>query len=70
MSMIWITWIGILLCLSQSATFSGLNLASFRVSRLRLELEASQGDTDARKLLDLRKDANFLLVTILWGMWR
>ncbi len=67
MSMIWITWIGILLCLSQSATFSGLNLASFRVSRLRLELEASQGDTDARKLLDLRKDANFLLVTILWG---
>lgn len=65
--MIWITWVAIVVCLSQSATFSGLNLASFRVSRLRLELEASQGNVDARKLLDLRKDANLLLVTILWG---
>ena len=29
-------WIGILFCVSQSAMFSGLNLAFFGVSRLRL----------------------------------
>jgi metal transporter CNNM len=62
-----LTWIGIALCLSQSATLSGLNLACFRVSRLRLEMESSQGNNDAQRLLHLRKDANLLLVTILWG---
>ncbi len=65
--MSWITWLGIALCLSQSATLSGLNLACFRVTRLRLELETSQGSRDAERLLALRTDANFLLVTILWG---
>jgi metal transporter CNNM len=63
----WITWIGIATCLAQSATLSGLNLACFRVSRLHLELEAAQGNGEAARLLGLRKDANFLLVTILWG---
>jgi metal transporter CNNM len=62
-----LTWIGIFLCLTQSGTFSGLNLACFRTSRLDLEVASSQGDPDARKLLGLREDANFLLVTILWG---
>ncbi len=62
-----ITWIGIVLCLSQSAMFSGLNLAFFSVSRLRLEAEAEQGVEGARKILHLRRDANFLLCTILWG---
>ncbi len=62
-----ITWIGIVLCLSQSAMFSGLNLAFFSVSRLRLEAEAEQGVEGARKILDLRRDANFLLCTILCG---
>jgi metal transporter CNNM len=63
----WITWIGILACLTQSATLSGLNLACFRSSRLHLEMEAAQGNPDAGRLLELRRDANFLLVTILWG---
>ena len=63
----WITWLGILACLSQSATLSGLNLACFRSSRLHLEVESAQGGTEARRLLELRRDANFLLVTILWG---
>ncbi|MGA7986446.1 MAG: hypothetical protein WCA01_14795 [Burkholderiales bacterium] len=31
------TWLGVALCLSQSAMFSGLNLALFSVSRLRLQ---------------------------------
>ncbi len=62
-----VTWAGIVLCLSQSAMFSGLNLAFFSISRLRLEAEAEQGKEGARKILALRRDANFLLCTILWG---
>jgi hypothetical protein len=46
--------------------FSGLNLACFSVSRLQLEIEASQNSKDAIKVLRLRKDSNFLLSTILW----
>ncbi len=61
------TWIGILFCISQSAMFSGLNLAFFGVSRLRLEVERSNGNVAAEKVLQLREDSNFLLVTILWG---
>jgi metal transporter CNNM len=63
----WLTWIAIGLCLSQSATLSGLNLACFRSSRLFLEVETAQGNRDAKRLLALREDANFLLATILWG---
>ncbi len=62
-----LTWIGIAVCLSQSALFSGLNLALFGVSWLRLEVLAATGDGDAKHLLALRKDSNFLLTTILWG---
>jgi len=61
------TWIGIAFCLTQSAMFSGLNLAFFSVSRLRLEAEAEQGKPEAKRILRLREDANFLLCTILWG---
>lgn len=60
-------WIGILLCLSQSAVLSGLNLAIFSVSRLELSAAARKGDRSARRVLALREDANFVLVTILWG---
>lgn len=60
-------WIGIALCLSQSAMFSGLNLAFFSISRLRLEVENRQGNKAAATVLALRNDSNFLLTTILWG---
>lgn len=60
-------WAGIALCLSQSAMFSGLNLGFFSVGRLRLEAAAESGDRAAQRVLNLRKDANFLLCTILWG---
>ncbi|UCH62047.1 MAG: DUF21 domain-containing protein [Fidelibacterota bacterium] len=60
-------WLGIAFCISQSAIFSGLNLAVFSISRLRLEVEASQNNRNASKILALRSDANFLLTTILWG---
>ena len=60
-------WVGIFLCLSQSAMLSGLNLACFSVSRIQLEIEAAQNKEDAIKVLGLRRDANFLLTTILWG---
>lgn len=61
------TWIAIAFCVSQSAMFSGLNLAVFSVGRLRLEVEASKGNTRAQKILALREDSNFTLTTILWG---
>ena len=60
-------WIGIALCISQSAMFSGLNLAIFSVSRLRLEVAAANGDLDAGRVLHLRRNSNFTLATVLWG---
>tara|TARA_R110002072_G_scaffold269079_3_gene428206 strand:- start:143 stop:1198 length:1056 start_codon:yes stop_codon:yes gene_type:complete len=62
-----VTWGGIVLCLLHSAMFSGLNLALFSLPRLHLEIEAEQGNADAAKVMTLRKDANLLLTTILWG---
>ena len=62
-----LTWIGIALCVAQSAMFSGLNLAVFSVSRLRLELDVAGGSRDAQKLFNLRKDSNLLLCTIVCG---
>jgi metal transporter CNNM len=60
-------WIGIAFCIIQSAVFSGLNLAIFSVSKLRLEVEATGGNRDAISLLRLRKDSNLTLSTVLWG---
>jgi len=60
------SWLGILFCISQSAMFSGCNLAFYRLSRLRLEVEARRDERATRVLL-LRQDSNFLLATILWG---
>jgi len=61
-------WIGIGFCLTQSAMFSGLNLAFFSLTRLRLEIEAETSPLDgAKRVLAMRKDSNFLLTTILWG---
>ena len=60
-------WIGIAFCITQSAAFSGLNLAIFSISKLRLEVEATGGNHDAVGLLALRKDSNFTLATVLWG---
>jgi metal transporter CNNM len=61
------TWAGIMACLSQCALFSGLNLALFSISRLRLEAAASAGDATAARVLTFRRDANFALATIIWG---
>lgn len=60
-------WLGIVFCVSQSALFSGMNLAMFSLSRLRLEIEVSSGSKAAGKVLAMRTDSNFLLTTILWG---
>jgi len=53
----WTTWLGIALCIAQAGVFSGLKLAAFSPSRLRLEAAAKTGD----------EHANTPLVTILWG---
>src|ERR1700689_5836592 len=60
-------WIGIACCITQSAIFSGLNLAIFSISKLRLEVEATGGNRDAIELLCLRQDSNLTLATVLWG---
>ena len=60
-------WCAIALCISQSAIFSGLNLAFFSLSRLQLEMESSKRNEAAIKVMALRNDSNFLLATILWG---
>ena len=62
-----ITWIGIAMLVAQSGIFSGLNLALFGVSALRLQVLANTGDEKAAGVLKMRKDSNFLLTTILWG---
>lgn len=49
-------WCGIFFCISQSAMFSGLNLAFFSLSRLQLEVEVSQGQKEAQKILTIASD--------------
>jgi metal transporter CNNM len=61
------TWLGIAACIAQSALFSGLNLAVFSLSLLRLQIEADGGNKDAARVLELRKSANQILATIIWG---
>jgi len=60
-------WLGIAFCITQSAMFSGLNLAFFSIPRLRLEVEATNKNKAAQIVLSLRQNSNFLLATILWG---
>ena len=60
-------WIVLLFCVTQSGSLSGLNLAVFSISRLRLEAAAGEGDQEAARVLRLRRDANLTLVTILWA---
>ncbi|MFP4655575.1 MAG: DUF21 domain-containing protein [Methanohalobium sp.] len=62
-----ITWALIIICISQSAIFSGLTIGLFGLSRLGLEIEAETRHKSAIKILRLRRDANFLLTTLLWG---
>lgn len=52
---------------SDVTSFSGLNLAFFGLSRLQLEIAVATGNPAAAKVLQLRRDSNFLLTTILWG---
>src|ERR1700727_84247 len=63
---VWI-WLGIIACIVQSALFAGLNLAVFSLSQLRLQLEADGGNADAAKVLELRKNSNQVLATVIWG---
>ena len=62
-----LTWLGIAFCLVQSGMFSGLNLALLGLSRLQLEVESTSGNEAADRILELRRDSNFLLTTVLWG---
>ena len=63
---IWI-WLGIVACITLSALFAGLNLAIFSLSQLRLQIEADGGNKDAARVLDLRKNSNQVLATVIWG---
>jgi Cyclin M transmembrane N-terminal domain len=61
------TWIGIAACILQSGLFAGLNLAVFSLSLLRLQIEVDNGNKDAAPVMELRKNANQVLATIIWG---
>ena len=63
---VWI-WLGIIVCVVQSALFAGLTLAIFSLSQLRLQLEADAGNADAARVLELRKNSNQVLATVIWG---
>ena len=63
---IWI-WLGIAACVIQSALFSGLNLAVFSLSLLRLQIEVDGGNADAARVLELRRNSNQVLATVIWG---
>ncbi len=60
-------WAGIFTCLAGSAMCSGLTLGFFSLSRIHLELLDKQGDVEAKTVLKVREDANFLLATLLWS---
>ena len=62
-----LVWLGVALCVAQSAMFSGLNLAFFSLSRLELQVALDSGDRRAERVLAMREDSSFLLTTILWG---
>ena len=62
-----LTWIAIVVCVTQSAALSGLNIALFSISRLRLEAAAADGSVQAQRVLALRADGHRTLATILWG---
>lgn len=62
-----IIWLLVFICLLQSAIFAGLTIGLFGLSRLRLEIEAESNNKYAERILDIRKDSNFLLATLLWG---
>ena len=62
-----IIWILIVPCLLQSAIFSGMTIGVFSLGRLRLEIEAEANNKEAIKVLQIRRDSNFLLTTMLWG---
>ncbi len=63
---IWI-WLGIVVCVTQSGLFAGLNLAIFSLSQLRLQIDADGGNADAARVLELRKNSNDVLATVIWG---
>lgn len=46
---------------------SGLNLAFFTINKLELRIEVAKNNRHARRVLALRENSNFLLVTTLWG---
>jgi hypothetical protein len=63
---VWI-WLGIIACVTQSGLFAGLNLAVFSLSQIRLQIEVDGGSTDAARVLDLRRNSNQVLATVIWG---
>ncbi|MGM0531084.1 MAG: CNNM domain-containing protein [Bacteroidota bacterium] len=54
---------GIAFFITQSGIFSGLDLAFFSLTRLRLEIEAEASPkSGAGKVLEMHRDSNFLMI--------
>ena len=60
-------WLGIVACIVQAGLFAGLNLAIFSLSQLRLQIETDGGNADAARVLELRRNSNDVLATVIWG---
>ncbi len=58
-------WLGVILCLLISSTFSGIEAGILSVNRVRLRHRLNQGDAAARKLDRLLSHPKRLLVTVL-----
>lgn len=58
-------WLGVILCLLISSTFSGIEAGILSVNRVRLRHRLNQGDAAARKLDRLLSHPERLLVTVL-----
>lgn len=57
----------VILLVLMSATFSGLTIGMFSISLGELERKMKEGSKQAEKIYSIRKNANFLLCTLLLG---
>src|ERR1700722_2080522 len=60
-------WLAVIACILQSGLLAGLNLAVLILSLVGLQIVPDGGNSDAVKVLELRKNANQVLSTVIWG---
>ena len=64
---LFVSWVGIIACVAQSALCSGLTIALTGINRLELEAMAASGNKNAAEVLTLRSKPFLLPFTLLWA---